>query len=47
MKLGIWTFAGALILTIVSLMLVLRELLISAGALDLLLTDLVGNEKIL
>jgi len=40
---GIWTFAGALVLMIVSLIISLRELLISAGALDLLLTDLEGN----
>jgi len=44
---GIWTFAGALVLMIVSLGISLRELLISAGALDLLLTDLEGNEKTL
>jgi len=44
---GIWTFAGALVLMIVSLIISLRELLISAGALDLLLTDLEGNGKTL
>jgi hypothetical protein len=37
---GQWSFAIALILMIVSLGISLRELMISAGALDLLLTDL-------
>ena len=37
---GQWSFAIALIFMIVSLGISLRELLISAGALDLLLTDL-------
>lgn len=37
---GQWTFAIALILMIVSLGISLRELFISVGALDLLLTDL-------
>ena len=45
MSLGIWTFAAALILMIVSLIISLRELLISAGALDLLLTDLEDDGK--
>jgi hypothetical protein len=42
---GQWSFAIALILMIVSLGISLRELLISAGALDLLLTDLEEHEK--
>ena len=37
---GKWTFGGALVLMIVSLGISLRELTISVGALDLLLTDL-------
>ena len=37
---GKWSFASALILMILSLILSLHELTISAGALDLLLTDL-------
>jgi hypothetical protein len=37
---GQWSFAIALILMIISLLISLRELQISVGALDLLLTDL-------
>jgi hypothetical protein len=37
---GQWSFAIALILMIISLLISLRELMISVGALDLLLTDL-------
>jgi hypothetical protein len=43
---GQWSFAVALILMIVSLGISLRELQISVGALDLLLTDLEEHEKI-
>jgi len=42
---GQWSFAIALILMIVSLGISLRELFISVGALDLLLTDLEGHGK--
>ena len=42
---GQWSFAIALILMIISLGISLRELFISVGALDLLLTDLEGHEK--
>ena len=42
---GQWSFGIALILMIVSLGISLRELFISVGALDLLLTDLEGHEK--
>ncbi len=42
---GQWSFAIALILLIVSMLLSLRELQISVGALDLLLTDLEEHEK--
>lgn len=42
---GQWTFAIALILMIVSLGISIRELTISVGALDLLLTDLEGHKK--
>ena len=42
---GQWSFAIALVLMIVSLGISLRELFISVGALDLLLTDLEGHEK--
>jgi hypothetical protein len=42
---GQWSFAVALILMIVSLGISLRELQISVGALDLLLTDLEKREK--
>lgn len=40
-----WMFAIALILMMISLMISLRELQISSGALDLLLTDLEEHEK--
>ena len=42
---GQWSFAVALVLMIVSLGTSLRELFISVGALDLLLTDLEEQEK--
>jgi hypothetical protein len=42
---GQWSFAIALILMIVSILISLRELMISVGALDLLLTDLEEHEK--
>jgi hypothetical protein len=42
---GQWSFALALVLMIVSLGISLRELFISVGALDLLLTDLEEHEK--
>ena len=42
---GQWSFAVALILMIVSMLISLRELMISVGALDLLLTDLEEHEK--
>lgn len=42
---GQWTFAVALVLMIVSLGISLRELFMSVGALDLLLTDLEGREN--
>jgi len=42
---GQWSFALALVLMIVSLGISLRELFISVGALDLLLTDLEGHGK--
>ncbi len=41
---GQWAFAIALILMIISLGISLRELFMSVGALDLLLTDLEGRE---
>jgi hypothetical protein len=44
---GQWSFAIALILMIVSMLISLRELTISVGALDLLLTDLEEHEKAL
>lgn len=43
---GQWSFAVALILMIVSMLISLRELKISVGALDLLLTDLEEQEKL-
>lgn len=43
---GQWSFAIALILMMISLGLSLRELQVSVGALDLLLTDLEEHEKI-
>jgi hypothetical protein len=42
---GQWSFAIALILMIVSMLISLRELFISVGALDLLLTDLEEHER--
>jgi len=42
---GQWSFAIALMLMIVSMLISLRELMISVGALDLLLTDLEEHEK--
>jgi len=42
---GQWSFAIALILMIVSMLISLRELQISVGALDLLLMELDGEEK--
>ena len=42
---GQWSFAIALILMIVSMLISLRELMVSVGALDLLLTDLEEHEK--
>jgi hypothetical protein len=42
---GQWSFAIALILMLISLGISLRELQISVGALDLLLTDLAEQEK--
>jgi hypothetical protein len=42
---GQWSFAIALILMIVSMLVSLRELTISVGALDLLLTDLEEHER--
>ncbi|MCE9646128.1 MAG: DUF2721 domain-containing protein [Chloroflexi bacterium] len=42
---GNWSFALALILMIVSMLISLRELVISVGALDLLLLDMEEHEK--
>lgn len=42
---GQWTFAIALILMIVSMLISLRELMISVGALDLLLMELEDNKR--
>jgi Protein of unknown function (DUF2721) len=42
---GQWTFAIALILMMVSMLISLRELQISVGALDLLLVELEDEEK--
>ncbi len=42
---GNWTFGAALVLMIVSLGISLRELQVSVGALDLLLTNLEEHEK--
>jgi hypothetical protein len=42
---GQWSFAIALILMIVSMLISLRELMVSVGALDLLLTSLEEHEK--
>ncbi len=43
---GQWSFALALILMIVSMLISLRELMVSVGALDLLLLDMEEHEKI-
>ena len=43
---GQWSFGFALIMMIISLGISLRELLISVGALDLLLTDLEAHERL-
>ena len=45
MTAGKWTFAIALILMMISMLLSLRELFISVGALDLLLADMEEHEK--
>jgi hypothetical protein len=42
---GQWSFAIALIMMIISMLISLRELQISVGALDLLLTDLEGAQE--
>jgi len=42
---GQWSFAIALLLMIISMLISLRELQISVGALDLLLTDLEEHER--
>jgi len=42
---GQWSFALALVLMIVSMLISLRELTISVGALDLLLSELEEHEK--
>ena len=42
---GKWSFAIALLLMIISMLISLRELTISVGALDLLLTNLEEHEK--
>jgi hypothetical protein len=42
---GQWSFAIALLLMIISMLISLRELQISVGALDLLLTDLEEHKK--
>ncbi len=42
---GQWSFAIALLLMIVSMLISLRELQISVGALDLLLVELEDEEK--
>ena len=42
---GSWSFGFALIMMLISLGISLRELFISVGALDLLLTDLESHEK--
>ena len=44
-EVGKWSFASALLLLIVSMLISLRELQISVGALDLLLTDLEEHER--
>jgi hypothetical protein len=45
MSAGKWTFAIALVLMMVSMLISLRELFISVGALDLLLADMEEHEK--
>jgi hypothetical protein len=42
---GQWSFAAALILMIISMVLSLRELQVSVGALDLLLSEMGKSEK--
>ena len=42
---GQWCFASALVLMIISMMLSLRELQVSIGALDLLLMDIEKKER--
>lgn len=42
---GQWSFAIALILMIISMVISLRELMISVGALDLLLSELEDEKK--
>jgi len=42
---GQWSFGIALILMLVSMLISLRELMVSVGALDLLLTNLEEHEK--
>jgi hypothetical protein len=42
---GQWTFAVALILMMISMLISLRELIISVSALDLLLADMEEHEK--
>lgn len=42
---GQWSFAIALILMMISMLLSLRELIISVGALDLLLADMEEHER--
>jgi len=43
---GQWSFVIALILMIVSMLISLRELMVSVGALDLLLVDMEEGEKL-
>ena len=43
---GQWSFAIALLLMIVSMLISLRELMVSVGALDLLLMDMEEHEKL-
>ncbi len=43
---GNWSFAIALLLMIISMLISLRELMVSVGALDLLLLDMEEHEKI-
>ena len=44
-SMGDWSFGSALILLMISMLMSLRELQISVGALDLLLTDLEEHER--